>query len=42
MSLVPESPAAHQIRVPFAGAVAGTGPLTWGQQAILTDMRETG
>jgi hypothetical protein len=30
------------IMVPFAGPEAGTAPLTWGQKAILEDMRETG
>jgi hypothetical protein len=30
------------IPVPFAGDGAGTAPLTWGQKAILQDMRETG
>jgi Condensation domain len=28
--------------VPFAGAEAGTEPLTWGQKAILRDMRDSG
>ncbi|MFI6130649.1 condensation domain-containing protein [Micromonospora sp. NPDC051141] len=31
-----------RIPVPFAGPGAGTAPLTWGQKAILEDMRETG
>ncbi len=31
-----------RIVVPFAGSGAGTAPLTWGQKAILHDMRETG
>ncbi len=31
-----------RILVPFAGPGAGTAPLTWGQKAILNDMRETG
>ncbi|QLQ36466.1 condensation domain-containing protein [Micromonospora robiginosa] len=31
-----------QVPVPFAGPGAGTAPLTWGQKAILRDMRETG
>jgi hypothetical protein len=34
--------AEERIAVPFAGDGAGTGPLTWGQKAILQDMRETG
>ncbi|HEY7430386.1 MAG TPA: condensation domain-containing protein [Streptosporangiaceae bacterium] len=29
-----------RMAVPFAGAAAGTAPLTWGQQAILRDMRD--
>ena len=28
--------------VQFAGARAGTEPLTWGQKAIFEDMRESG
>ena len=31
-----------RIVVQFAGAEAGTEPLTWGQKAILQDMQETG
>lgn len=31
-----------RIVVPFSGPGAGTAPLTWGQKAILQDMRETG
>ncbi|WP_089157740.1 condensation domain-containing protein [Micromonospora sp. NBS 11-29] len=31
-----------QVPVPFAGPGAGTAPLTWGQKAIMQDMRETG
>jgi hypothetical protein len=31
-----------RVPVPFAGDGAGTAPLTWGQKAILQDMRETG
>ncbi|WFE36237.1 condensation domain-containing protein [Micromonospora sp. WMMD975] len=31
-----------QVPVPFAGAGAGAAPLTWGQKAIMQDMRETG
>ncbi|KWV33159.1 condensation domain-containing protein [Micromonospora rifamycinica] len=31
-----------QVLVPFAGPGAGTAPLTWGQLAIMQDMRETG
>ncbi|MFL6162116.1 MAG: condensation domain-containing protein [Jatrophihabitantaceae bacterium] len=31
-----------RVLVPFAGDGAGTAPLTWGQKAILQDMRETG
>jgi hypothetical protein len=32
----------ERVLVPFAGDGAGTAPLTWGQKAILQDMRETG
>lgn len=32
----------HHIPIPFAGPGAGTAPLTWGQKAMLKDMRETG
>jgi Condensation domain len=32
----------EQLLIPFAGPGAGTAPLTWGQKAILQDMRETG
>src|ERR1039457_2558543 len=31
-----------RIVVQFAGAEAGTEPLTWGQKAIVQDMQETG
>ncbi|MEU1807438.1 condensation domain-containing protein [Micromonospora aurantiaca (nom. illeg.)] len=31
-----------QVPVSFAGPGAGTAPLTWGQKAIMQDMRETG
>ncbi|SCG33778.1 condensation domain-containing protein [Micromonospora humi] len=31
-----------RVPVPFAGPGAGVAPLTWGQKAILQDMRETG
>jgi Condensation domain len=31
-----------RVDVQFAGAEAGTAPLTWGQKAILQDMRDTG
>src|ERR1700733_11048221 len=31
-----------QVVVPFSGAAAGTAPLTWGQKAILQDMRDNG
>lgn len=31
-----------RMTVPFAGADAGTGPLTWGQKAMLRDMRASG
>jgi hypothetical protein len=34
--------ASRRIPVSFAGSGAGTAPLTWGQKAILQDMRETG
>lgn len=34
--------AMRQIPVEFAGSGAGTAPLTWGQKAIMQDMRETG
>jgi hypothetical protein len=37
-----EQTGTDRIRVPFAGPGAGTAPLTWGQKAILHDMRETG
>ena len=30
------------VLVPFSGDGAGSAPLTWGQKAILQDMRETG
>jgi hypothetical protein len=33
---------AERVTVPFSGPGAGTAPLTWGQKAILRDMRETG
>jgi hypothetical protein len=32
----------NRVLVPFAGPEAGSAPLTWGQKAILNDMRETG
>jgi Condensation domain len=32
----------RRMSVPFAGPGAGTAPLTWGQKAILRDMRATG
>jgi hypothetical protein len=36
-------PASHdRIAVQFAGAEAGTGPLTWGQKAIWQDIQESG
>lgn len=31
-----------RVVVPFSGAAAGTGPLTWGQKAILQDMLDSG
>jgi Condensation domain len=31
-----------RVVVPFSGAEAGTQPLTWGQKAILQDMRDSG
>jgi Condensation domain len=31
-----------RVLVPFSGAQAGTGPLTWGQQAIWQDMLDSG
>ena len=31
-----------RIIVPFTGAAAGTGPLTWGQKAIWQDMQDSG
>jgi hypothetical protein len=37
-----EPTASDRITVPFSGPGAGTAPLTWGQKAILQDMRETG
>jgi hypothetical protein len=37
-----EQSGADRIGVPFAGSGAGAAPLTWGQKAILHDMRETG
>jgi hypothetical protein len=37
-----EQTGTDRIVVPFAGPGAGTAPLTWGQKAILHDMRETG
>jgi hypothetical protein len=39
---MPEQTVAASILVPFAGPGAGTAPLTWGQKAILHDMRQTG
>jgi len=33
---------ADRITIPFSGPGAGTAPLSWGQKAILRDMRETG
>ena len=35
-------PVESRFPAPFSGAVSGTAPLTWGQKAILQDMRETG
>ena len=35
-------PTESRLVVPFAGTVSGTGPLTWGQKALLQDQRETG
>jgi Condensation domain len=32
----------QRVLVPFGGAEAGTGPLTWGQKAILRDMLDSG
>lgn len=32
----------ERIAVPFSGPGAGTAPLTWGQKAIMRDMRATG
>jgi Condensation domain len=37
-----EQTGSDRIVVPFTGPGAGTAPLTWGQKAILHDMRETG
>jgi hypothetical protein len=37
-----EQSGADRIGVAFAGPGAGAAPLTWGQKAILHDMRETG
>jgi hypothetical protein len=34
--------ARDRVAVPFTGAAAGTGPLTWGQKAILQDMQASG
>src|SRR5262245_56062430 len=42
MDRTPEGAIVHRIPVHFAGPGAGTAPLTWGQKAILKDMRETG
>jgi Condensation domain len=39
---MPEQTISASILVPFAGPGAGTAPLTWGQRAILHDMRQTG
>ncbi|MDQ1740937.1 MAG: hypothetical protein QOE53_2589 [Pseudonocardiales bacterium] len=35
-------PAESRLVIPFAGTVAGVGPLTWGEKALLQDQRETG
>ncbi|TDP92982.1 condensation domain-containing protein [Labedaea rhizosphaerae] len=35
-------PSIERIGVPFAGPGEGTAPLTWGQKAIMQDMRATG
>jgi hypothetical protein len=37
-----EQTTSDTITVPFSGPGAGTAPLSWGQKAILRDMRETG
>jgi hypothetical protein len=37
-----EQTRSDRITVPFSGPGAGTAPLSWGQKAILADMRETG
>lgn len=37
-----EQTTSDRITVPFSGPGAGTAPLSWGQKAILRDMRETG
>ena len=39
---MPEPIGSDLVIVKFAGAQAGPLPLTWGQQAILADMRESG
>lgn len=35
-------PSESRLVVPFAGSVSGSGPLTWGEKALLQDQRETG
>jgi hypothetical protein len=37
-----EQTGSDRITIPFSGPGAGTAPLSWGQKAILRDMRETG
>lgn len=37
-----EQTTVDRITVPFSGPGAGTAPLSWGQKAILREMRETG
>lgn len=39
---MPDGAIVQRIPVHFTGPGAGTAPLTWGQKAILKDMRETG
>ena len=35
-------PVESRLSVPFSGTVAGAAPLTWGEKAVLQDIRETG
>jgi hypothetical protein len=39
---MPPQPVESRLVVPFSGTVSGTAPLTWGEKAVLQDIRETG